>query len=439
MAKPTIARCVAIAFYLADWRPKHMATQARRLFSSTQKWIRPLALRTHENFATKPALDQLERFISTDIAFRQAVKTNNIKKVRLSRVLGRRSDKSLEWQLPKIADVGELGQWLALSNNDLQWLANLKGNSLRPNFKVSDHYVCTWIKKRSTGYRLIESPKSLLKEVQRQILEGLVSRIPTHDAAHGFCKGRSVVSFVQPHVRKRFCLKLDLKDFFPSVQFGRVWGLLQTAGYQKEVARYLAALCTHSVDNETLQEGVYFRGADSAEARSLYSPRHLPQGAPTSPALANLIAFRLDSRLSGLVDQISKSNPDSNVAYTRYADDILISANDRLIATRRFAVTVGAIALEEGFQIHFRKTRLMTDSQQQLATGIVINQETNLARTEFDRLKAILHNCVKHGIDSQNRKSYPNFREHLIGRIGWVAQLNPKKAAKLQALFDQIE
>ena len=416
-----------------------MAVIAKRLFTSKQDWIVGLAKRAVEEFNQKPTLVKLEKFVSTDLEFRQAVKTKNIKRWNLKRVLGHRSIASAQWELPSLENVSELCQWLKLSRNDLDWLANFDVNSAPRKFDRSQHYVCTWIKKRSCGYRLIESPKSLLKEVQRQILNGLIAKVPTHDAAHGFCFARNAVTFVEPHVSKKFCLKMDLKDFFPSIQFGRVWGLFRSVGYDRDVARYLAAICTHAVCEKTIEDGIHIRGRSSNEAKNLYTRRHLPQGAPTSPALANLVAFRLDSRLTGLANQIAKTNPNSDVAFTRYADDLLMSANDCSVTSKRFATTIGAIAIEEGFQIQFRKTRLMPESQRQHATGIVINETTNLARSEFDRLKAILHNCVKLGISSQNRDGHPNFRQHLLGRIGWVRQLNQTKAAKLQALFDLIQ
>ncbi|MFK7765732.1 MAG: reverse transcriptase family protein [Mariniblastus sp.] len=445
MAKLSLANAVAIAFHSADWRSNQMAIVARKLFNKPKKktWIASLAGRTVEQFPRRPSLVLLERFISRDLGFRQAIKTNNISSFSLRDVLGKKSVASLKWDLPAINSVQDLCDLLALTRADLDWLAKLKTRPSDGSFSPSEHYVYTWIKKRASGFRLIESPKSLLKETQRRILDEIISKIPTHDRAHGFCVDRSVVSFVQPHVKKQFCLKMDLRDFFPTIQFGRVWGLFQSVGYDSDVARCLAAICTNAIGQSTINEGTRIRGRRSQKTNLLYSRRHLPQGSPSSPSLANLIAFRLDARLAGLAEKISNSNQNSNnatnVSYTRYADDILFSADDRSIASKNFAATVGAIAIEEGFQIHYRKTKLMHCSQRQTATGVVINDVTNLARPEFDRLKAILHNCSKHGFEHENREGIPNFAEHLQGRIGWVRQLNRNKAEKLQAVFDSIE
>ena len=167
--------------------------------------------------------------------------------------------------------------------------------------------------------------------------------------------------------------------------------------------------------------------------RLLYCRKHLPQGAPTSPALANLIAYRLDCRLSGLA-------ANAGVSYTRYADDLLFSgAKDFGRFAKSFAIKVGSIAIDEGFQVQFRKTRIMRAATQQSAAGIVLNQGTNARRSEFDLLKAILFNCVRQGPSTQNRKCVSDFQSHLRGRINWVRQLNPARGEKLMAMFHSVD
>jgi len=160
---------------------------------------------------------------------------------------------------------------------------------------------------------------------------------------------------------------------------------------------------------------------------------HLPQGAPTSPALANLCAFRLDLRLDGLARTLG-------ARYTRYADDLVLSGPRHLGAAReRVAAWVGRIALEEGFAVQHRKTRCMTAGRRQSVCGIVVNEHANLPRDAFDRLKATLHRCVMDGPSSQNRDEHPNWREHLHGRVAWAAQLNAAKAQRLQRLLAGID
>lgn len=155
---------------------------------------------------------------------------------------------------------------------------------------------------------------------------------------------------------------------------------------------------------------------------------HLAQGAPTSPALANLAAHRLDARLSALATK-------EGLAYTRYADDLCFSGE---FVGDRFLGWVEAIARDERFRIHPRKTRRMHRGTRQRVTSIVVNEHPNVDRPTFDRLKATLTNCVRHGPASQNRAEHPDFRAHLQGRIAWVSMVSPRRGEKLRALFDAI-
>ena len=160
---------------------------------------------------------------------------------------------------------------------------------------------------------------------------------------------------------------------------------------------------------------------------------HLPQGAPTSAALANLAAHRLDARLSGLARVAGAS-------YTRYADDLVFSGGETFARSiARFPTHVAAIALEEGFAVQHRKTRVMRQGVRQRAGGVVLNRKTNIARDEYDRLKAILHNCVRYGPRDQNRAGVPNFPAHLAGRVAYVSRLNPQRGARLLALFEKVD
>jgi hypothetical protein len=159
---------------------------------------------------------------------------------------------------------------------------------------------------------------------------------------------------------------------------------------------------------------------------------HLPQGAPTSPTLANLCAHRLDVRLTALARA-------AGAAYTRYADDLAFSGGREFErAARRFQVQAAVVALEEGFEVNTRKTRFMRPAVRQQLCGVVVNDRPNLPRCEYDRLKAVLHNCIHNGPAGQNREGVPDFRARLLGRVAWVAQINPRRGAALHRIFDQI-
>jgi hypothetical protein len=158
----------------------------------------------------------------------------------------------------------------------------------------------------------------------------------------------------------------------------------------------------------------------------------LPQGAPTSPALANLCAYRADCRLAGLAKSV-------DARYTRYADDLAFSGDEAFARNvERFAAHVAAILLEEGFSVNHRKTRIMRQGVRQHLAGLAVNRRLNVIRANFDRLKATLHNCVRPGPESQNRDAHDSFRSHLDGRVGFVETINPAKGKRLRALFEKI-
>ena len=161
----------------------------------------------------------------------------------------------------------------------------------------------------------------------------------------------------------------------------------------------------------------------------MYTRPHLPQGAPTSPALANRIAYRMDCRLRGLAESCRG-------VYTRYADDLAFSGGqDFTRGIQRFATHVAVIVHEEGFAVNFRKTRVMRQGTRQHLAGLVTNAGVNIPREDFDTLKAILTNCVRSGPESQNRSDAKHFREHLAGRVAFVESVNPRKGARLREIF----
>jgi retron-type reverse transcriptase len=235
----------------------------------------------------------------------------------------------------------------------------------------------------------------------------------------------------QAHIGQPVVLKFDLVDFFASVRASRVHALFATLGYSDDVARALTALCTTATPEPVLRRLHEAGSLSWPQLQRLRDP-HLPQGAPSSPALANLCAFRLDLRLEGLAHSLG-------ARYTRYADDIVLSGGLRLRdALPRIEAWVALAALDEGFALNHRKTRCQLAAQRQTVCHVVVNQRPNLVRAEFDRLKAILHQCVRRGPAAQNRAGHADWRGHLLGRIAWARQLNPGKAQRLQRLFDQI-
>jgi len=327
--------------------------------------------------------------------------------------------------LPDLPTPGDLAAWLEVSTNELDWFADLRGVNGADGPLC--HYRYAWVPKR-WGMRLMEAPRFRLRAIQRRILRGILDAVTVHRAAHGFCRGKSCRSFAEPHVGRDVVLRMDLRDFFTSIPAPRIHALFDALGYPHAVARILTALCTNAVPMDVARRGA----ATWSDAKQL-GIAHLPQGAPTSPVLANLCALHLDLRLDALARSIGGQ-------YTRYADDLAISGGEAL--RRRcggIADLVAAIAAEEGFAVNHRKTRVMHRSRRQVLAGVVVNEKPNVRRSDADRLKAVLTNCVRLGPASQNRDGLPDFAAHLRGRVAHVGSLNPARGAKLSALFGRID
>ncbi len=198
----------------------------------------------------------------------------------------------------------------------------------------------------------------------------------------------------QPHVRQGVLLRLDLENFFPAFPTARIQALFRTLGYPETVADRLGGLCSNAAPADVCKDL-------PPESRTLYARPHLPQGAPTSPTLANLMAYRLDCRLSALART-------AGGRYTRYADDLAFSGGSQFSrGVERFAAHAAAIALEEGFGVNHHKTRIMRPSTRQQLAGIVVNQTVSVRRQDLDLLEAILTNCVRLGAASQNQARLP--------------------------------
>jgi hypothetical protein len=341
------------------------------------------------------------------------------------------------WPVPPITTPVELARLLEVEPGMLDWFADCQGRGRKAPAEPLRHYRYHWRVKASGSLRLVEAPKPRLKRIQRLVLDAILANIPAHEAAHGFRQGRSITTFVAPHVGRSIVLKMDLRDFFVSIKSARVTALFLTAGYPEAVARLLTGLCTNAVPSEVCKQAGQSDAAAAGSRTSwqvgqLYRQPHLPQGAPTSPALANLVAYRLDARLAGLAHSAGAS-------YTRYADDLLFSGGEAFARSiRRFPIHVAAIAMEEGFAVQHRKTRVMRQGVRQRAAGVVFNQKINLQRDEYDRLKAILCNCVRLGPQGQNRAGVGDFKAHLRGRVAHAVRLCPVRGDRLMQLFDRI-
>jgi hypothetical protein len=329
--------------------------------------------------------------------------------------------------VPALATEGDLAQWLQIPLRHLDWFTDERRTLRRETRPALQHYTYTWVPKSDGTARLIEAPKPRLREWQRRILRDILDRLPPHDAAYGFVKNRSCATAAAKHAGEDVVVTVDLKNFFLTAPLMRVHAIFRCLGYPYPVARALTRLCSTATPLTVLDaQPIDFR------TRQRFATPHLPQGAPTSPALANLAAQRLDRRLKGLARRF-------DARYTRYADDLTFSGDKAFHRqVPSFLNAVSEIVKDEGFALNAPKTRVMPRSTRQTVTGIVVNDHINVPRPAYDALKATLTNCARHGPASQNRDAHADFRGHLDGRITWVGSLNPKRGEKLRRIFETI-
>jgi RNA-directed DNA polymerase len=429
--------------------PERDAVTARlvHVLGRNWRWGRPLAGRYVEAFAgrIRPRRRDVISFLRGDPGLVEAACKYGHQIKILHWITGSQPMQPVpaaqKWAVPRIETLGDLAEWLEVSPSELSWFSDLKGLGYkRPQARL-EHYHYRVLGKASGSIRLIETPKPRLKDLQRRILFGILDQVPSHSAVHGFVKGRSIQTFAAPHVGQRVVLRMDLENFFPSFAGVRVQSFFRTIGYPETVADLLGGLATNAVPRNTWRDaikqpdrapGLTLGPGELWHVQSTYGRPHLPQGAPTSPSLANLCSYRVDCRLSGLAES-------AGAIYTRYADDLAFSGGEGFAGrVEHFATYVAAILGEEGFTVHHRKTRIMRQSTRQHLAGLVTNQRINVKRAQFDRLKAILTNCVRHSPEVQNRDAHPHFREHLHGRIAFIESINLEKGKRLRAIFDQI-
>lgn len=315
----------------------------------------------------------------------------------------------------------------------LAWLAEARNLERHTAQRRLRHYDYRWRARPTAPPRLIERPKSRLKAAQRWVLHEILDWIPAHYAAHGFVRGRSARTHAALHTGRAVVVRLDLEDFFAWVTASRVYGVFRTAGYPQTVAHLLTALCVNVLPEDEWE--ALPRPHDPALlprhhrlGRRLAAP-HLPQGAPTSPALASLAAFGLDVRLSALATSL-------DLTYSRYADDLTFSGPRR--GTAALPAVVREIVRDEGLRVNTAKTRVRSQGNRQLVGGSVVNRRLNVPRHDYDELKAVLHDAVRHGPATANRAGVADFRAHLLGRIAWVASLHPERGRRLRERFDAI-
>ncbi|GAB5407107.1 MAG: retron St85 family RNA-directed DNA polymerase [Aureliella sp.] len=288
--------------------------------------------------------------------------------------------RAAENELPPLDKPEQLAELLGITIAQLRLLAFHRDTA------KFVHYARFTIPKRDGSERQIWAPRPILKKAQRQILRDILERLPVHGSAHGFLAGRSIQSNAVNHSGAQLVVKLDVKDFFPTITQRRVKGVFRKAGYREQIATLLSLICT-----ESPREVVQHNGESYFVA---IGPRCLPQGAPTSPALTNTVCLNMDRRLSGLAKSLGWR-------YTRYADDMTFSVaagkkreDDKAVGLTKLLGAAHEIVSTEGFQVHTKKTRILRPGSRQAVTGLVLNGDTapRVPRNTRRMLRAAIHN-----------------------------------------------
>ncbi|WP_439691369.1 reverse transcriptase family protein [Curtobacterium sp. SP.BCo] len=434
-----VAVALADAFLTADrWAPDELTAAGFAVVGVERAYVGLAVAAALDAFPRPPsdAPRQLAAVLAADPRLRALHRSRE--PLRPVRVLARRATAARSRPATDSAllvdTLPELARALDLTVGRLLWLADTRGWNRRPGpSSPLHHHRYEWIVRPGRTPRLLEKPMDMLRRTQRTILDELLVALPVHDAAHGFVPGRSVVTGASAHTGQQVVLSADLTSFFANVTAPTVFGVFRSAGFAEPVAHVLTGLCTHRVPPHVLT-AMPAGGTpeDRAALRRSLTAAHLAQGAPTSPALANTSLRHLDARLAGWAGSV-------DATYTRYADDLTFSGGHRLAARPdAFLRGVDRIVAEQGHRLQPGKTRVRRRGVRQSVTGVVVNERTAPGRREVDRLHAILHNAAEHGPASQNRAGHPEFRAHLLGRIGWVEQVHPGRSRRLREEFARI-
>ena len=308
-------------------------------------------------------------------------------------------------RLPVIFDVEHLRRLIGVKKKYFYKLTN----------SIEDYYICRFIDKRSGGKRKLLIPSLNLKIIQTWILNNILYTQSVHPFATGFVKGKSVVDNAIPHIGHNYIFKTDILDFFPSIKLKNVFLLFLNFGYTVEVPYGLSVLCTYD--------------------------GYLPQGAPTSPYLSNLIFRDFDKELQHICSL-------SHYTYTRYADDITISSDNKIstLEIDYLSDTIGRLLYNINYflELNAEQTKVLRPGQRKIITGVVVNKTLNVPKKLVSEIRLEIYCLQKYGVSNRlnayNLKNntdlnIDSYRQKLYGKICFVNMVNSAKAEKL---FDQF-
>lgn len=326
--------------------------------------------------------------------------------------------------LPVVFDLKDLALLAEVGLSELVYMVD----------HPESHYKLFTIKKKhGNGLRRIMTPYQNLKKIQYWIKMMILDKCPISDPhVTGFVQGKSIRSNAQFHENSNVIMKFDIKNFFESINSRRVYKVFERLGYTKELSYQLSRLCTTIMDNDKLaelrdEEKVLFE-----DIKKQLTP-FLPQGAPTSPVLANLVCWRLDKRLEGLAYKLGCN-------YSRYADDVTFSAAGYDYLPGRESVY--GILRDEGFEPNISKTGISHKGQKQKVTGLLVNDRVRVPSAYKRDIYRHLHFCKKFGGREHFAEFAPGMhygKEWLQGRILFVNEIEPTVAKDMMLKFNEID
>lgn len=308
--------------------------------------------------------------------------------------------------LPSFSNVEKLAEAMSLTVGKLRFLA------FHRNTSETKHYIHFKLAKKTGGHRLISAPMPQLKSAQHWILENILQKVSVNESAHGFLAEKNIVSNARPHLGAKIVVNFDLKDFFPSIIYSRVKGVFRSLGYSEAISTIFALICTApDVEEVEIDGKTYFVAI---------SERHLPQGAPTSPYLTNILCKRLDKGLSTLAKNY-------DFAYTRYADDLTFSTQNDGKNLSDFINKVRYVVEKQGLTINEEKTRILRRGRQQEVTGIVVNDKISVDRKTLRKFRAVLHQAETKGLDGLRWGNSDDLIASLDGFANFVLMVDAEK------------
>lgn len=335
-------------------------------------------------------------------------------------------DKLRANDLPILHTAEEIAGAMEISTEQLAWL------TYHRRAAALDHYQHFTIPKKSGGRRAISSPKTKLRESQRWLLDNVLAQIAVHDAAMAFRPNLNIAHNANRHAGAKVIVRLDLKDFFPSITFVRVKWMFQHLGFNEGVSTIFALLSTEAPRAELTLDGQKHYVA--------VSERFLPQGACTSPAITNVLCWALDKRLSGAAQKLG-------FVYTRYADDLIFSARgDRINAAGMRDLATQIIA-DEKFVVNEDKTAILRRRGRQTVTSLVVNARSTpgeqgaprVSRRDIRNFRAFLHQYESLGREAMTEKMRQDSLSYARGYLSFVYMVSPEQAASLQAKHPWLE